>query len=60
LRGLLKREKAEAEAVKADEEDLARITKVHKAGDLTNDRLADVRRGVILSSSRALEKSVEL
>ncbi|TIX64371.1 MAG: sugar ABC transporter substrate-binding protein, partial [Mesorhizobium sp.] len=57
---LLKREKAEAEAVKADEEDLARITKVHKAGNLTNDRLADVRRGVILSSSRALETSVEL
>lgn len=53
-----KREKAEADAVKADEDDLARITKAHKAGNLTNDRLADVRRGV--SSSRALETSVEL
>ncbi|TIN17236.1 MAG: hypothetical protein E5Y59_08745, partial [Mesorhizobium sp.] len=37
---LLKREKAEAEAVKADEEEQARVTKVHKAGNLTNDRLA--------------------
>jgi polysaccharide export outer membrane protein len=57
---LLKREKAEVEAVKADEDDLARVTKVYKAGNLTNDRLADVRRGVLLSSSRALETSVEL
>ncbi|MER8825482.1 polysaccharide export protein [Mesorhizobium sp. M0938] len=57
---LLKREQAEVEAVKADEDDLARVTKAHKAGNLTNDRLADVRRGVLLSSSRALETSVEL
>ncbi|RUV00456.1 sugar ABC transporter substrate-binding protein [Mesorhizobium sp. M6A.T.Cr.TU.017.01.1.1] len=57
---LLKREQVEADAVKADEDDLARVTKVYKAGNLTNDRLADVRRGVILSSSRALETSVEL
>ncbi|TIT02333.1 polysaccharide biosynthesis/export family protein [Mesorhizobium sp.] len=57
---LLKREQVEADAVKADEDDLARITKVFKAGNLTNDRLAEVRRGVILSSSRALETSVEL
>ncbi|TIT21906.1 MAG: sugar ABC transporter substrate-binding protein, partial [Mesorhizobium sp.] len=48
---LLKREQVEADAVKADEDDLARVTKVYKAGNLTNDRLADVRRGVILSSS---------
>ncbi|PDQ18318.1 sugar ABC transporter substrate-binding protein [Mesorhizobium sanjuanii] len=57
---LLKRSQAEADAVKADEADLARITKVFQAGNLTNDRLADVRRGVLLSSSRALETSVEL
>ena len=57
---LLEREKVEADAVKADEHDLARVTQVFKAGNLTNDRLAEVRRGLLLSSSRALETSVEL
>jgi polysaccharide export outer membrane protein len=57
---LLKREQAEADGVKGDEEDLARVTKLYKTGNLTNDRVADVRRGLLLSSSRALETSVEL
>jgi len=57
---LLKREQAEAEGVKQDEADLARVTKVFQAGNLTNDRLADMRRAVVLSSTRALETSVEL
>jgi polysaccharide export outer membrane protein len=60
VEALLKREQVETDAAKADEEDLERVTKVYKAGNLTNDRLADVRRGVLLSSSRALETSVEL
>ncbi|RWL76858.1 MAG: sugar ABC transporter substrate-binding protein [Mesorhizobium sp.] len=57
---LMKRAQDEADAVKADEEDLAQVTKAFKAGNLTNNRLADVRRAVLLSSSRALETSVEL
>ncbi|PBC07704.1 sugar ABC transporter substrate-binding protein [Mesorhizobium sp. WSM3859] len=57
---LMKRAQDEADAVKADEEDLEQVTKAFKAGNLTNNRLADVRRAVLLSSSRALETSVEL
>jgi polysaccharide export outer membrane protein len=57
---LLKRQQVEAEGVKADEEDLARVTKVFEAGNLTNNRLADVRRALLLSSSGALQTSVEL
>jgi polysaccharide export outer membrane protein len=57
---LLKRQQVEAENMKADEEILARVTKVFEAGNLTNDRLADVRRGWLLSSSAALQTSVEL
>jgi polysaccharide biosynthesis/export protein len=57
---LLKREEVEAEGVKADQEDLARVTKVFEAGNLTNNRLADVRRALLLSSSGALQTSVEL
>jgi polysaccharide export outer membrane protein len=57
---LLKRQQVEAEGVKADEEDLARVTKVFEAGNLTNNRLSDVRRALLLSSSGALQTSVEL
>ncbi|MER8865169.1 polysaccharide export protein [Mesorhizobium sp. M0751] len=57
---LLKREQAEADGVKADEDDLARVRKAFESGNLTNTRLADVRRALVLSSSRALETSVEL
>jgi polysaccharide export outer membrane protein len=57
---LLKREQAEADGVKEDEDDLARVKKLFEAGNLTNNRLADVRRALLLSSSRALETSVEL
>lgn len=57
---LLKREQAEADGVKADEDDLARVRKAFESGNLTNNRLADVRRALVLSSSRALETSVEL
>ncbi|MDW6020568.1 polysaccharide biosynthesis/export family protein [Mesorhizobium sp. BAC0120] len=57
---LVKRQQVEAENMKADEEILARVTKVFQAGNLTNDRLADVRRGWLLSSSAALQTSVEL
>ncbi|MDF3214160.1 sugar ABC transporter substrate-binding protein [Mesorhizobium sp. M7A.F.Ca.CA.001.09.2.1] len=57
---LLKREQTEAAAVKQDEDDLARVTKSFESGNLTNSRLADVRRAVLMSSSRALETSVEL
>ncbi|MER9235593.1 polysaccharide export protein [Mesorhizobium sp. M0622] len=57
---LLKREQAEADGVKADEDELARVRKAFESGNLTNTRLADVRRALVLSSSRALETSVEL
>lgn len=57
---LLKREQVETEGVKADEQDLAKVTKVFEAGNLTNNRLADVRRALLLSSSAALQTSVEL
>jgi polysaccharide export outer membrane protein len=57
---LLKREQVETEGVKADEEDLARVTKLFQSGNLTNNRLADVRRALLLSSSGALQTSVEL
>jgi polysaccharide export outer membrane protein len=57
---LLKREQAEADGVKEDEDDLARVKKLFETGNLTNNRLADVRRALLLSSSRALETSVEL
>ncbi|UVK44034.1 polysaccharide export protein [Mesorhizobium sp. AR07] len=57
---LAKREQVETEGVKADEEDLARVTKAFQSGNLTNNRLADVRRALLLSSSGALQTSVEL
>ncbi|WP_217578660.1 polysaccharide biosynthesis/export family protein [Mesorhizobium sp. GbtcB19] len=57
---LAKRQQVESEGVKADEEDLARVTKLYEAGNLTNNRLADVRRALLLSSSGALQTSVEL
>ncbi|ESY22236.1 MULTISPECIES: polysaccharide biosynthesis/export family protein [unclassified Mesorhizobium] len=57
---LQKRERVEGESVKADEQDLARVTKAFDAGNLTNTRLADVRRALLLSSSGALQTSVEL
>ena len=57
---LAKRQEVEAEGVKADEEDLARVTKLYEAGNLTNNRLSDVRRALLLSSSGALQTSVEL
>ena len=57
---LLKRQQVETEGVKADEEDLARVKKVFESGNLTNNRLADVRRALLLSSSGALQTSVEL
>ncbi|SFN88608.1 polysaccharide export outer membrane protein [Mesorhizobium sp. NFR06] len=60
VEALLKREQDEAAGVKADEDDLEQVTRLFKAGNLTNNRLADVRRSVLLSSSRALETSVEL
>ena len=57
---LTKREQVESDGVKADEEDLARVTKLFQAGNLTSNRLADVRRSVLLSSNGVLQTSVEL
>lgn len=57
---LAQRSKDEAAGVQADEEELAQVTKLFKAGNLTNSRLSDVRRSLLMSSSRALETSVEL
>lgn len=57
---LTKREQVESDGVKADEEDLARVTKLYQAGNLTSNRLSDVRRSVLLSSNGVLQTSVEL
>lgn len=57
---LLKRQQDEEAALKADEEEMERLNKVYEAGNLTNARLADVRRAVLLSSTRLLDTSVEL
>ncbi|TGP44350.1 sugar ABC transporter substrate-binding protein [bacterium M00.F.Ca.ET.230.01.1.1] len=57
---LTKREQVEKDGVKADEDDLARVTKLFQAGNLTNARLSDVRRSALLSSNGALQTSVEL
>ncbi len=57
---LTKREQVENDGVKADEDDLARVTKLFQAGNLTNARLSDVRRSALLSSNGALQTSVEL
>ncbi|WEK48994.1 MAG: polysaccharide export protein [Candidatus Kaistia colombiensis] len=57
---LLKREHDEEEAVKSDEEDLARVKKLYETGNLTNTRMADIRRALLMSSSRRLETTAEL
>jgi len=57
---LLKRERDEEAAVKADEDDLQRVKTLYESGNLTNTRMADVRRALLLSSSRRLETTVEL
>jgi len=57
---LQKREADETAQVKADEEDLARIQSLVDKGIQTNARLADVRRALLLSSSRQLNTTVEL
>jgi polysaccharide export outer membrane protein len=57
---LTKREQVETEGVKADEEDLAKVTKLFEAGNLTSARLSDVRRSALLSSNGVLQTSVEL
>ncbi|TPI85277.1 polysaccharide biosynthesis/export family protein [Mesorhizobium sp. B2-8-9] len=57
---LTKRQQVESDGVKADEDDLARVTKLFQAGNLTNARLSDVRRSALLSSNGQLQTSVEL
>lgn len=57
---LARREQDEAEAVKADEDELARVKQVFDQGFNTNARLGDVRRALLMSSSRLLDTTVEL
>ena len=57
---LLKRERDEAASLKADEDEVAKVKQVYEAGNLTNTRMADMRRALLLSSSRRLETTVEL
>lgn len=57
---LTKREQDEAEAVKADEDELDRVRQVFDQGLNTNSRLGDVRRALLMSSSRLLDTTVEL
>jgi polysaccharide biosynthesis/export protein len=57
---LAKREKVEAAAEKADEQDMEKVSQLFKAGDTSNARMAELRRAVMLSSSRRLSTLVEL
>jgi polysaccharide biosynthesis/export protein len=57
---LAEREKVEAAAEKADQQDLAKVVQLLKSGNQTNDRVAETRRSLLLTSSRRLETLVEL
>jgi polysaccharide biosynthesis/export protein len=57
---LNKRDISEAEGVKGDEEEMANVAALFKSGNVTSSRLSDVRRALLLSSSRRLETTVEL
>jgi polysaccharide biosynthesis/export protein len=57
---LTAREKVEASGEKADEQELAKVTQLFKNGNLTNDRIAEIRRSLLLTSSRRLGTLVEL
>jgi polysaccharide biosynthesis/export protein len=57
---LTAREKVEASGEKADEQELAKVTQLFKNGNLTNDRVAEIRRSLLLTSSRRLGTLVEL
>jgi polysaccharide biosynthesis/export protein len=57
---LTAREKVEAAGEKADEQELAKVTQLFKNGNLTNDRVAEIRRSLLLTSSRRLGTLVEL
>jgi polysaccharide biosynthesis/export protein len=57
---LLKQEQEEEDGVKADENEVALLTKLYMNGNLTNVRLSDSRRALLLSSTRELETTVEL
>ncbi len=57
---LSEREKVEAAAEKADQQDLAKVVQLLKSGNQTNDRVAETRRSLLLTSSRRLETLVEL
>jgi polysaccharide biosynthesis/export protein len=57
---LTEREKVEAAAEKADQQDLAKVVQLLKSGNQTNDRVAETRRSLLLTSSRRLETLVEL
>ncbi len=57
---LTDREKVEASAEKADQQDLAKVVQLLKSGNQTNDRVAETRRSLLLTSSRRLETLVEL
>jgi hypothetical protein len=57
---LSQRERAEAAAVEADEEQLALLESLLADGRNTNARVGEVRRGLLMSSSRRLETTVEL
>lgn len=54
------REKVEADAQDADEDDVQRMAALLKTGATSNARLAEVRRFLMFSSSRRLSTSVEL
>jgi polysaccharide biosynthesis/export protein len=57
---LSKREQVEAEAEKADKDDLAKLSQLFKSGNQTNARMADMRRALFLSASQRLGTLVEL
>lgn len=59
--GVLKtQEQDEAKGVEQDEQELDRIVKLFSAGSLVSPRVTDARRGLLLSSTRHLQTTVEV
>lgn len=57
---LTEQEKSAAEGLKADAEDYARTKQLFEHGNLTNVRVADARRAMLLSTDRRLQTTARL
>ena len=57
---LSEQEQKEDQGVKADAEELQKIIELHSKGLVSNPRLTDARRAILLSSTRKLQTDVQL